>query len=91
MKKIENCENCPIMKKIGKDLMLVYDYTSKSNDFFGCTGNSVMNNNKDPNIFCFMRHTYNTEKVDWGKVKEFYEEHKDAFRAVGLGTGEGNE
>ena len=89
MAKIENCSNCPIMKKIGRTLMKVYDYNEKMEGkemttFCGCMENSVMDKNDSPNVLCYMRHTYNTGSIDWEVVKQFYEEHKDAFGAVGI-------
>lgn len=64
--------------------MKVYDYNDQGSTFIGCMEGSVMDKNENPNVLCFMRHTYNTGSVDWDLLKDFYEEHKDAFRAVGI-------
>lgn len=85
MKKCENCKNCPLLKETNKVLLKVFMFNDGSHHFDNCvSGNSIMEDNENPNIKCFIRHSYQNLNINWDAVKNFYEENKDAFRNVGI-------
>ena len=84
-KKCENCSNCPLLKDADETLLKVFMFSEKNDEFNICLDEKgVMKNNKDPNILCYLRHTYKNKNINWATVKQFYEENKDAFRRVGI-------
>ena len=84
-KTCETCKNCPLMEKANETLLKVVDYNYDSDYFKMCVDkNCVMKNNKNPNLICFIRHTYKSKNINWATVKKIYEENKDAYRNSGI-------
>lgn len=82
----ENCKNCPLLKDNGEVLLKVYSYGNEDDHTFDtCINkNGVMTNNKDPNVLCYLRHTYKNLHINWSSINQFYEENKDAFGKLGI-------